>query len=137
VTVPDVLGVSQQIAENRIEAEDLIANVETQDSDEPEGTIIAQDPLAGTETETDSEVTIVVSTGAGSVLVPDVEGLFRDGAIRIMQNAGLNVVWEDQETTNPADDGRVLDQAPEPGQRVPEGETVTLIIGEFTEIAAP
>jgi eukaryotic-like serine/threonine-protein kinase len=124
VTVPDVLGVSQQIAENRIEAEDLIANVETQDSDEPEGTIIAQDPLAGTETETDSEVTIVVSTGAGSVLVPDVEGLFRDGAIRIMQNAGLNVVWEDQETTNPADDGRVLDQAPEPGQRVPEGETV-------------
>ena len=136
-TVPDVLGVGQQIAENRIEAEDLIANVETQDSDEPEGTIIAQDPPAGTETETDSEVTIVVSTGAGSVLVPDVEGLFRDGAIRIMQNAGLNVVWQDQETTNPADDGRVLDQAPEPGQRVPEGETVTLIIGEFTEIVVP
>jgi eukaryotic-like serine/threonine-protein kinase len=135
--VPDVIGVSQQIAENRVESAGFIANVETQDSDEPEGTVIAQDPPGGTESEGGSEVTIVVSTGAGSVLVPDVEGLFRDGAIRLMQNAGLNVVWQDEETTNPEDDGRVLDQAPEPGQRVPEGTTVTLIIGEFTEITAP
>jgi serine/threonine-protein kinase len=135
--VPGVIGVGQQIAESRIEAAGLIANVETQNSDEPEGTVIAQDPPAGSEVEGDSEVTIVVSTGAGSVLVPDVEGLFRDGAIRIMQNAGLNVVWQDEETTSPDDDGRVLDQAPEPGQRVQRGTTVTLIVGEFTDIVAP
>jgi eukaryotic-like serine/threonine-protein kinase len=135
--VPDVIGVSQPIAENRIEAAGLIANVETQDSDEPEGTVITQDPPAGSEVEGDSQVTIVVSTGAGSVLVPDVEGLFRDGAIRRLQNAGFNVVWRDEETTSPADDGRVLDQAPEPGQRVQRGITVTLIIGEFDEVVAP
>jgi beta-lactam-binding protein with PASTA domain len=135
--VPDVIGLGQQIAENQIESAGLIVNVETEDSDQPEGTVTAQDPPAGTEVETDSEVTIVVSTGAGSVLVPDVEGLFRDGAIRIMQNRGLDVVWQDEETANPDDDGRVLDQAPEPGSRVRAGDTVTLIIGEFTEIVAP
>jgi eukaryotic-like serine/threonine-protein kinase len=136
-TVPDVVGVGQQIAENQIESADLIANVETENSDQPEGTVIAQDPPAGSEVDSASEVTIVVSTGAGSVLVPDVEGLFRDGAIRIMRNAGLDVVWQDQETSSPADDGRVIDQAPEPGTRVRAGDTVTLIIGEFSEIVVP
>ena len=79
----------------------------------------------------------MVSTGAGSVLVPDVEGLFRDGAVRVLQNRGLDVTWEEQDTTNPDDDGRVLDQAPAAGARVRAGDTVTLVIGEFTEIVAP
>jgi beta-lactam-binding protein with PASTA domain len=137
VEVPDVLGTSQQIAENRIESADLIPNVETESSDQPEGTVIAQDPVAGSELEGGSEVTIVVSTGAGSVIVPDVEGLFRDGAIRTLRNDGLDVVWQGEETTDPSEDGRVLDQAPEPGTRVRAGDTVTLIIGEFTEIVVP
>ena len=135
--VPDVVGLSQQIAESQIDGAGLIANVETQDSDSPEGMVIEQDPPAGSEVETDSEVTIVVSTGAGSVLVPDVEGLFRDGAVRVLQNRGLDVTWEEQDTTNPDDDGRVLDQAPAAGARVRAGDTVTLVIGEFTEIVAP
>ena len=134
---PDVVGLSQQIAESQIDGAGLIANVETQDSDSPEGMVIEQDPPAGSEVETDSEVTIVVSTGAGSVLVPDVEGLFRDGAVRVLQNRGLDVTWEEQDTTNPDDDGRVLDQAPAAGARVRAGDTVTLVIGEFTEIVAP
>ena len=45
--VPDVVGLGQQIAENQIESADLIANVETEDSDQPEGTVTAQDPPAG------------------------------------------------------------------------------------------
>lgn len=133
--VPSVVGLSQQIAENQVESAGLLPNVETENSDQPEGTVVAQDPGAGSQIESGSEVTIVVSTGAGTVLVPDVEGLFRDGAVRILTSRGLDVVVQEELTSNPAEDGRVLDQAPEPNQRVRVGDTVTIIVGIFDETA--
>jgi beta-lactam-binding protein with PASTA domain len=137
VTVPDVIGLSQQIAENQIESADLIPNVETQDSDQPEGTVVAQEPAGLLEVESGSEVTIIVSTGAGSVIVPDVEGLFQDGAVRVLQNRGLDVVVQEEPTTDPAEDGRVLDQAPGPGSRVRQGDTVSIVVGVLEEAPEP
>jgi len=135
VEVPSVVGLSQQIAENQIESADLLPNVETEDSDQPEGTVIAQDPGAGSQIESGSEVSIVISTGAGSVLVPDVVGLFRDGAVRVLTNRGLDVVVDEELTSDSSQDGRVLDQAPEPNQRVRQGDAVTIVVGVFDETA--
>ncbi|HYU60841.1 MAG TPA: PASTA domain-containing protein [Solirubrobacterales bacterium] len=136
VEVPGVVGLQQQIAENQLEAVDLIPNVETENSDQPEGTVVAQDPAAGSEIESGSQVTILVSTGAGSVIVPDVEGLFRDGAVRILTNHGLDVVFQEESVADPDDDGRVIDQAPAAGTRVRQGDTVSLVIGAFEEPSA-
>jgi serine/threonine-protein kinase len=133
VEVPSVVGQQQQIAENTIEEAGLIANVETQDSDEPEGTVIAQDPTGGSSVEEGSEVSIVISTGAGSVIVPDVEGLFRQGAVRILQNRGLDVIVQEEAVTDPAEDGRVIDQAPAAGIRVRQGDAVTIVVGVLEE----
>ena len=58
----------------------LIVNVDTTDSDEPQGTVIDQDPGAGTALPRGDPVTLVVSTGAGSVLVPDVVGQPQEAA---------------------------------------------------------
>jgi beta-lactam-binding protein with PASTA domain/predicted Ser/Thr protein kinase len=137
VDVPNVVGLQQQIAENQLEAADLIPNVETQNSDQPEGTVVAQDPAGATQVESGSEVTVVVSTGAGSVIVPDVEGLFRDGAVRILSNRGLDVVVQEETTTDPAEDGRVIDQAPEAGARLRQGDTVTIVIGVAEQPSEP
>jgi eukaryotic-like serine/threonine-protein kinase len=133
VEVPAVVGDPQQIAENEIERAGLIANVETQDSDEPEGTVIAQDPAAGSSVEPGGEVTIVVSTGAGSVIVPDVEGLNEDGAINTLESRGLDVNVREEPVSDPSEDGRVLDQAPEPGARVRQGDDVTIVVGVLEE----
>jgi eukaryotic-like serine/threonine-protein kinase len=137
VEVPSVVGQQQQIAENAIEGAGLIANVETQNSDEPEGTVTVQDPVGGSSVEAGSEVTIVVSTGAGSVIVPNVEGLFRDGAVRVLQNRGLDVIVQEETVSDPAEDGRVVDQAPEGGSRVRQGDTVTILVGVFAEPPPP
>ena len=131
--VPSVVGLGQQIAENQIKAAGLIANVETTDSDEPEGTVLSQDPAGGVQAANGSEVTIVVSTGAGSVIVPDVEGLFRDGAVRVLANHGLDVSIQEDTTADPEQDGRVIDQAPAGGARVHEGDTVSIVVGVFGE----
>jgi serine/threonine-protein kinase len=136
VDVPSVVGLDQQIAENQIKAADLIPNVETTDSDEPEDTVVSQDPAGASRVSSGSEVTIVVSTGAGSVIVPDVEGLFRDGAVRILSNRGLDVVVQEDTTTDPDEDGRVIDQAPIAGSRARQGDTVTIVVAVF-EAATP
>jgi serine/threonine-protein kinase len=136
--IPSVVGLDQPIAENQIKSAGLIPNVETTDSDQPEGIVLSQDPAGGGEAENGSQVTIVVSTGAGSVIVPDVEGLFRDGAVRVLTNHGLDVSVQEDTTADPDEDGRVIDQAPAGGTRVHEGDTVSIVVGVFgTEPESP
>ena len=47
VAVPSVLNLQQDDAEAEIEDAGLLANVETETSDAPEGTVFAQDPGQG------------------------------------------------------------------------------------------
>ena len=76
-------------------------------------------------------MTLVVSTGAGSVLVPDVVGQSQEAAIANLKSAGLSVVVQKQVTDEQSEDGRVIDQAPTAGERVKAGDTVTIVVGDF------
>ena len=61
--------------------------------------MIDQDPAAGAELMRDDEVTIVVSSGAGSVIVPDVVGPVRGlGELQPLRARGLAVDVVEQET---------------------------------------
>jgi len=131
VEVPSVLGQQQDIAESQLRNAGLLANVETEDSDEPEGTVIAQDPGAGSTLERGSEVTIVVSTGAGSVILRDVVGLSEKAAVNSLTGQGLNVDVSEQGVSSERDDGVVLNQTPSAGTRVRVGDTVRIVVGRF------
>jgi serine/threonine-protein kinase len=133
VSVPDLIGSDEAVARSQLEDLGLIVDVNTKDSDEPEGTVIGQDPGPGEELERNSRVTIVVSTGAGSVIVPDVVGQAEESARANLQSAGLSVDVIEQDTEDRSDDGRVLEQAPGPGSRVHSGDQVTIVVGVFTE----
>ena len=39
----------------------------------------------------------------------------------------------DQTVTDPADDGVVQDQAPDPGEERPDGSTIRITVGRFEE----
>jgi serine/threonine-protein kinase len=131
VTLPDVIGQSQEIAESELARRGFIVDVDTRDADEPEGTVIVQDPGPGSRLLRGDRVTIVVSTGAGSVVVPSVEGQSEQSAISTLQSRELSVDVIGQETDEQSEDGRVLEQAPVPGTRVRAGDTVTITVGEF------
>ena len=133
VTVPDVVGQDEAVARSQLEDLHLIVDVNTKDSDEPEGTVIGQSPGPGSQLERDERVTIVVSTGAGSVIVPDVVGQSEEAARARLGGVGLSVDLIEQETEDRGDDGRVLEQAPAPGSRVLSGDQVTIVVGVFTE----
>jgi eukaryotic-like serine/threonine-protein kinase len=135
VEVPSVLGQQQSIAESQLRSAGLLPNVDTESSDEPEGTVIAQDPGAGSTLKRGSEVTIVVSTGAQLITVPSVVGQSKQAARATLRAQELKVAVEKREVTSERDDGVVVSQSPSAGTRVSAGDTVTLVVGRLTEPA--
>lgn len=133
VTLPSFLGEQQDFAESEIRRLELIPNVDTRDDDAAEGTVIGQDPGPESTLERGDEVTIIVSTGAGSVLMPSVEGRPQEAAIDTLRARGLSVDVEIRETEFEDEDGRVLEQAPAAGIRLRAGDTVTIVVGELVE----
>jgi beta-lactam-binding protein with PASTA domain/tRNA A-37 threonylcarbamoyl transferase component Bud32 len=133
VQVPSVIGQQQDLAESAIRGEGLIPDVEQRDSDEPEGQVIAQDPAAGSTVKKHTTVTVVVSTGAGSAIVPNVVGESKDQARADLKDAGLSVRIVKRMTSDPNEDGQVLDQSPVAGTRLRRGEFVTVFVGKFKE----
>jgi beta-lactam-binding protein with PASTA domain len=133
VQVPSVIGQQQDLAESAIRGEGLIPVVEQRDSDEPEGQVIAQDPAAGSTVKKHTTVTVVVSTGAGSATVPNVVGESKDQARADLKDAGLSVRIVKRMTSDPNEDGQVLDQSPVAGTRLRRGEFVTVFVGKFKE----
>jgi serine/threonine-protein kinase len=133
VEVPSVLELDQDEAEAEIEGAGLIVNVETEDSEVPEGTVIAQDPGAGGAVPKGSQVTITVSTGAGAVVVESVIGDTQQAGRATLRAQGLKVSVQKQDVTDPDDDGVIIEQAPSGGSRVPRGTTVTIVVGKLVE----
>lgn len=72
-TMPNVVGMQQQTAEERVRAAGLEPNVEGEPSDRPEGTVISQDPGAGTRLDEGEEVVLAVSRGGGTTTVTETE----------------------------------------------------------------
>jgi eukaryotic-like serine/threonine-protein kinase len=131
VTLPRVIGDSEEVAEAELERLGFIVDVETRNADASEGTVIGQDPGPGSRLLRGDAVTIIVSTGAGSVIVPSVEGQPRDAATATLTGRGLNVNIVEQPTEDEGEDDRVIDQAPDSGTRVRQGDTVTIFVGVF------
>jgi serine/threonine-protein kinase len=137
VEVPSLVGLQQDLAESALSREGLIPDIEPRNSDEPEGQVIAQDPAAGSIVKKHTTVTVVVSTGAGSAFVPNVVGQSEDEARADLEDAGLRARVVRQQTSDPNEDGQVLDQSPTAGTQLRRGEFVTVFVGRFQQPTTP
>jgi serine/threonine-protein kinase len=137
VTLPDVTGDQQEVAQAELERAGLVVDIDTRDADEEEGTVIGQDPAAGSELPKGEHVTLVVSTGAGSVTMPNVHGQPRDTAVDQLTGLGLDVDVVEQEVNDRGKDDRVIDQAPSSGERLRAGDRVTIFVGVLVEEEPP
>jgi PASTA domain len=99
-------------------------------SDESVGTVVAQSPAAGTSRPKGSSITLSVSSGP-PVDVPDVTGLRSADARQKLEGSGFKVTERDKATSDPADDGVVLEQSPAGGEKAGRGTTVTIIVGRL------
>ena len=129
VTVPNVVGLSSESGQARMDDVGLGVSVTEAESQEPEGEVIAQDPAGGTRVDPGSRVTLTISKGPRQVEIPDVVGLPAAQAASRLRAAGLQVAQRRRDTTVASEDGLVLEQRPGAGEEVDEGATVVLVIG--------
>ncbi|HEV2723156.1 MAG TPA: Stk1 family PASTA domain-containing Ser/Thr kinase [Thermoleophilaceae bacterium] len=136
ISVPNVVGLSRESAESRLDREGLTVEVQTQQSDKPEGEVIAQSPGQGTELDAGDRVTITVSEPAEEpekASVPDVEGLSKADALRRLRAQGLSGSVRERPTEDESEDGKVLSQRPAAGTEVEPGGAVVLTVAVFEE----
>ncbi len=131
-SVPAVVGRSADAAKQAIKGRGLNYAVTFQESQKPTGQVLAQSPDAGTPVAVGDTVSIVVSQGVQKVPVPNVIGDQRSTAVSALRNAGFSVTVNLQDTSVPAQDGRVTDQFPAPGSVRAKGTEVTIFVGHLT-----
>jgi beta-lactam-binding protein with PASTA domain len=127
--VPSVVGLTEEEAhEALVDAGLSVANVSTRaGSDDDAGIVVEQDPAAGFDVEVPDGVSLVVSSGVPTELVPEVSGVVADDAEARLRAIG----WEVEIRSEPHDtiaDGVALTTEPAPRTRVPLGETITLVV---------
>jgi beta-lactam-binding protein with PASTA domain/predicted Ser/Thr protein kinase len=133
VAVPNVVGLSRDSAEARLDDLGLGVSVEEAESDQTEGEVIAQSPGGGTRLDPGSRVTLTVSKGPKQVEVPDVTGLKAGPAVSRLRAADLVVAQRERPTVNPAEDGVVLEQRPPAGSQVDSGRTIVIVVGKLQQ----
>ncbi len=90
VKVPRVAKMTRAAAVDALRKAGLHAHVETASSAKvPSGEVVSETPAAGVAVEDGSVVSILVSSGPGSALVPDVTGLSEEAAIQHLTRARL------------------------------------------------
>jgi beta-lactam-binding protein with PASTA domain/predicted Ser/Thr protein kinase len=131
-TVPDVLFQDQASAEAELKTAGFKVNATTAPSDTvSKGLVSDQTPDPGTGAAKGSTVAIVVSSGPASVTVPSVTGQDEENATAALEDRDFNVQVIDQDTSDPTQDGIVLDQTPSGGVKAEPGSTVRIYVGRL------
>ncbi len=142
--VPDLVGMTEQGAATALEQAGLkVGRVVSEQSDTgPAGTVVAQDPAAGSKVANGSLVALTLSSGASpsppsSVAVPDVVGSAQAQAVQSLGEAGFVVVIAQESNPTPA--GQVVSQSPTGGVIAKSGSTVNISVstGPVTPSGSP
>jgi serine/threonine-protein kinase len=132
VSVPGVVDLLQASATSELEAAKFqVKVVEEASSTVPRGKVFGQDPEGGTLADLGSTVTITVSTGKPSKVVPSVVDQSFTEAQATLVAAGFRVKQETRESDKEKD--LVVDQFPVGGQTVIEGRVITLYLSDGPE----
>ena len=130
VTVPNVLGLQQVEAQDRLKAANLTFEVVATppDSSHPAGEVILQDPDANTIVKQGRKILLSVSRGPEQKQVPDVRGKTLTDAQTALANAGFKTgrTETQDDPSYPAD--TVISQSLNPGQLYPTDTPVDLVV---------
>lgn len=130
LTMPDLKSMSRSNAEEKLTKMGLkIGSVFEENSKEPAGTIINQDPRSGSKITKGQTVDITVSLGEKKkeITVQNYSGLSSDSAKANLEANGLSVGnVSEEESDKPK--GTVIGQSPSAGTTTAEGGSVSLIV---------
>ena len=131
VVVPNVLKMTVVEAQNLLEAQKFIVDLEEgHDEAAQPGTIIKQTPAAGEERKEGSKMLLVVNKGAELKSVPEVRTMTFEKAKRFIEHAGFEVGEISRKYDRKEIIGTVLEQKPKGATKLPKGSKINLVINE-------
>ncbi|MGL4484113.1 MAG: Stk1 family PASTA domain-containing Ser/Thr kinase [Anaerovoracaceae bacterium] len=128
VTVPNLVGKSEEKALEILSDYELEGNVTTAKSEKPKGEVLEQNPAAGEKVKTGDVVTIVISDGTGKeeATMPYVIGSTLKEAKKSIEAAGLVVGKTSYDYSDTYAKGEVMWQSPDPNVTLPKGTKVDI-----------
>jgi beta-lactam-binding protein with PASTA domain len=132
VTIPDLTGQLQEVAQRHLNSAGLKARVVYLPSDQPQDTVVSQLPQPGTTRKRGTRVQLSVALGptpGEQRTVPKVGSLDPATARSRLTAAGFEVQTLRQTVSDPSQVGKVVDEQPAGGRRAPAGSTVTIYVG--------
>ncbi len=128
VEVPDLSGLAQPRAEADLDSANLRAQLEYAPSlTTPRGAVVSQDPEPGTSVDIDSTVTVTVSQGISRVEMPAAIGQPLADVVDPLEDAGVDFEVR-EEASEEVPEGIVMEQYPDPGQRVTPVDEVFFVV---------
>lgn len=129
--VPDLIGMKEDEAKKKIRKYNFeVGEVKTAKSEKEAGTVIDQDPKAGSEAATGTKINLTISDGKGKGegTVPDLKGKSVSEAKDAIVNAGFveGGVSYDVSTTYSKD--KVMSQEYEPGTKLEKGTSISFVV---------
>jgi serine/threonine-protein kinase len=130
-SIPGVIGLSREQALNALELAGFDAGeVTEQPSNEPRGAVIDSRPRPGTQAPMPSAVSLVISAGPTTVIVPDLVGRPVSDATMLLRQVGLSVGDIQYAGGSAADASAVVvAQSPPAGSQTAGGSRVNLSVG--------
>jgi serine/threonine-protein kinase len=139
LTVPDVRNEPIDDARRTLTTAGFeVAVTRAQSETVGEDLVISQDPGAGADAAAGSTVRLRVSSGAGTVEVPDVTNQDRASAASELEGAGLVVGSVTNQPDDRLEPGTVISQDPSAGSEVDRGSSVNLVVAiEPADVTVP
>jgi serine/threonine-protein kinase len=129
ITVLNVEGSLYDDAYNTLVGQELLVLRVYEKSDTvPEGVVIRQEPVAGTNVLANTPVTLYVSSGATEVVVPNVLNIAEAQAVALIEGQGLTIGTITVVSSATVPEGVVIASDPAVGQRLPLGSVVNLTL---------
>ena len=129
-TVPNLVKLTAEAAEVKLDAEGLNCKISYDESGEGEvGCVISQSFESGQEVEAGTTVEITVNSGEIQTLVPDVRGESQETAVRTLRNIPFKVSVKETYSNDVAS-GYVISQSPSPGSRAAKNSTITITVSK-------
>jgi hypothetical protein len=130
VSVPNVVGDTQPAATTALQNAGLVAGTVTMMSSSTvaSGSVISENPTAGTQVVAGSAVNLVVSSGPAQDAVPNVVGDTLSAATTAINGAGLVVGTVTTQSSTTVAPGNVISESPTAGTSVNTGSAVNLVV---------
>jgi beta-lactam-binding protein with PASTA domain/tRNA A-37 threonylcarbamoyl transferase component Bud32 len=137
VVVPNVIGSAFETAQSTLLGKGFAVSRLDVKSDQPKDTVIGMSPGPGTLQSPNTNITLTVSKGPSTSMVPDVTSLSQSDAQAQLKASGFKVKIVSQAVSDPTQDGIVQTQDPPGGTQAPPGSLVTIAVGKFQITPGP